>query len=182
MSERKSINKYYPPDFDPSKIKKTKKSRKTGPPSWPTVRLMIPFSMRCLKCNEYISKSKKFNAKKEITTEMYLGIKVIQFHFKCPKCYNDLIFKTDPKNGDFTCVSGCKKNYEKQTPEVEKEDDMDAILERLEAEDVKEQQAKEGSNKVGDKTETAIEQLERRLVEQQREQELIEQIDELQTR
>lgn len=40
MSERKVINKYFPADFDPSKIPR----RKMGKDRQETVRLMAPFS------------------------------------------------------------------------------------------------------------------------------------------
>ena len=52
MSERKVLNKYYPPDFDPSKIPKSKEPRnKTF-----CIRLMAPCNMRCTTCGEYIYK------------------------------------------------------------------------------------------------------------------------------
>ncbi len=52
MSERKVLNKYYPPDFDPSKIPKCKEPRnKTF-----CIRLMAPCNMRCTTCGEYIYK------------------------------------------------------------------------------------------------------------------------------
>ena len=52
MSERKVLNKYYPPDFDPSKIPKCKEPRnKTF-----GIRLMAPCNMRCSTCGEYIYK------------------------------------------------------------------------------------------------------------------------------
>lgn len=41
MSERKVINKYFPADFDPSKIPR----RKMGKDRQETVRLMAPFSL-----------------------------------------------------------------------------------------------------------------------------------------
>lgn len=52
MSERKVLNKYFPPDFDPSKIKRRKRQ---GPKnSQITVTLKAPYTMRCTKCGEYI--------------------------------------------------------------------------------------------------------------------------------
>lgn len=67
------FQKYYPPDFDPSKIPRMKlpKNRQY------TVRLMAPFNMRCATCGEYIYKGKKFNARKEdVEDEDYLGIRI----------------------------------------------------------------------------------------------------------
>src|SRR4051812_31770330 len=60
MSERKVLTKYYPPEFDPSKIARTPKHlRPTGPKTIP-VRLMAPCSMKCTSCGEYIYKGRKF--------------------------------------------------------------------------------------------------------------------------
>ena len=71
MSERKVLNKYFPPDFDPSKIPR----RRLGKERQHKVRLMAPFSMQCNTCGDYIYKGKKFNARKErVDGENYLGI------------------------------------------------------------------------------------------------------------
>ena len=94
MSERKVLNKYIPPDFDPSKIPKIKK-KKTQGVELVKVRLMTPFSMRCETCGEFISKSKKFNAKKEkCLGEEYLGISIFRFYIRCPSCSIEIVFKT----------------------------------------------------------------------------------------
>lgn len=56
MSERKVLTKYYPPDFDPSKIARTPKHLRPTGPKTISVRLMAPFSMKCTSCGEYICK------------------------------------------------------------------------------------------------------------------------------
>lgn len=95
MSERKVLNKYFPPDFDPSKIKRRKQPRDAQQ----VVRLMAPFSMRCNTCGEYIYKGRKFNARKEtVLGETYYGIKIFRFYIKCTRCSAEITFKTDPKN------------------------------------------------------------------------------------
>ncbi|KAG9568736.1 hypothetical protein KCV01_g19843, partial [Aureobasidium melanogenum] len=70
MSERKVLQKYFPPDFDPSKMVRQRGPKKTGP-LLQTVRLMAPFSMKCNACGEFIYKGRKFNARKETTDEKY---------------------------------------------------------------------------------------------------------------
>lgn len=108
MSERKVLNKYYPPDFDPSKIPRCKlpKNRQY------TVRLMAPFNMRCVTCGEYIYKGKKFNARKEdVEGDTYLGIRIYRFYIKCTRCLQEISFKTDPQNTDYEIEAGATRNF-----------------------------------------------------------------------
>ncbi|KAF9228788.1 DUF572-domain-containing protein [Gyrodon lividus] len=130
MSERKVLNKYFPPDFDPSLI-----PRRKGPKnSQQVVRLMAPFSMRCNTCGEYVYKGKKFNARKEtVEGEDYYGIKIFRFYIKCTLCSAEITFKTDPKNTDYTAEHGASRNFEPWREEkvVEEED----RLARLEEEE-----------------------------------------------
>ena len=72
MGERKVLNKYIPPDFDPSIIPKLKRDYT----KLVEVRMMLPFSLRCSTCNEYMYKGKKFNSKKEnVVGDDYMGIR-----------------------------------------------------------------------------------------------------------
>lgn len=119
MSERKVLNKYYPPDFDPSKIPKLKlpKDRQY------VVRLMAPFNMRCKTCGEYIYKGKKFNARKEtVQNELYMGLPIFRFYIKCTRCLAEITFKTDPENTDYAMEHGATRNFqaEKLLEEEEK--------------------------------------------------------------
>lgn len=110
MSERKVLNKYIPPNFDPNKIPKGLGGEK---PKQHTVRLMSPFSMRCNTCGEFIYKGRKFNARKEtVEGEMYLTIKIYRFYVRCPQCGAEITFKTDPKNADYVSEFGAKRNFE----------------------------------------------------------------------
>ncbi|KAI9326906.1 CWC16 protein, partial [Obelidium mucronatum] len=109
MSERKVLNKYFPPDFDPAKIPR----RKMAADQQHKVRLMAPFSMRCNTCGDYVYKGKKFNARKEkVEGETYLGIMIFRFYIRCPKCSAEITFKTDPKNTDYVCEHGAMRNFE----------------------------------------------------------------------
>ncbi len=111
MSERKVLNKYFPPDFDPSKLSSHKDDHRISNPH--VVRLMAPFSMRCLTCSEWIPKGKKFNARKERAKgEHYIGIQIHRFYIRCPMCSSDITFKTDPEKTDYVCESGAQRNFE----------------------------------------------------------------------
>ena len=115
MSERKVLNKYYPPDFDPTKLKSMHlapegKNAATG--SY-VVRMMLPMSVRCSTCGNFLYIGTKFNMRKEtVHEEQYLGIKIYRFYFKCTRCSNILSMKTDPKNSDYVCEHGGVRNYE----------------------------------------------------------------------
>ncbi|ESN99190.1 hypothetical protein HELRODRAFT_66584, partial [Helobdella robusta] len=103
------LQKYYPPDFDPTKIPKLKlpKNRTF------CIRLMAPFNMRCNTCGEYIYKGKKFNSRKEtVENENYLGLHIFRFYIKCPRCIAEIAFKTDPVSTDYVLEAGATRNFE----------------------------------------------------------------------
>ncbi|RCH95468.1 hypothetical protein CU098_008155 [Rhizopus stolonifer] len=134
MSERKVLNKYFPPNFDPSQIPRQKKPKDLQH----KVRLMSPFSMRCESCGEYIYKGKKFNARKEtVEGETYLNIKIYRFYIRCPRCSAEITFKTDPKNTDYVAEHGATRNFEpwrndedKKSSSEEEEDPMKSLESR----------------------------------------------------
>lgn len=187
MSERKAINKYYPPDWDPAKVPKKVKSSNPGAEK---VRLMLPFSMKCLQCNEYISARRKFNARKETTSEKYMSFKIIKFHIKCPRCNNSIVFRTDPKTAGFAPVEGGVRNYESQTEtKIKPIETEDEILERLEKEDsenkkFQEQKKKRKHNPFWQDQQRGkdISEFEDKLIEQQKEQEIHDHLTYLQAR
>lgn len=74
---------------------------------------MLPFSLRCNTCGEYMYRGKKFNSKSEIVKDDdYMGIKKFRFYIKCTHCAAEITFKTDPKNSDYECESGASRNFE----------------------------------------------------------------------
>jgi len=140
MGERKVLNKYIPPDFDPAKIPRGK-APKAGQIK---VRIMLPMTICCNTCGEFITKGTKFNARKEdVKDEDYLGMKIFRFYFRCTRCAAELAMKTDPKNGDYVVEAGASRNYEmwKDTTEEdeararedeEKDDEMRRLENRTE--------------------------------------------------
>ncbi|CAN8207771.1 unnamed protein product [Coccothraustes coccothraustes] len=157
MGERKVLNKYYPPDFDPAKIPKLRlpKDRQY------VVRLMAPFNMRCRTCGEYIYKGKKFNARKETAqNESYLGLPIFRFYIKCPRCLAEITFKTDPQNTDYAMEHGATRNFQ-----------AEKLLEEEEKRMQKEREEEELNN--------PMKVLENRIKESKLEMEILESLEEL---
>ncbi len=133
MGERKVLSKYYPPDFDPSQVPRLRRPKDKDKP----VRFMLPMSVRCTTCGAFMGQGLKFNARKGNTDEDYLGIKIYRFTMRCKQCPESFTIKTDPKNSDYICESGVKRNYEpwrekeelEQTAKAEREEaDKDTII------------------------------------------------------
>lgn len=157
MSERKVLNKYYPPDFDASKIPKLGLSRDRQY----VVRLMAPFNMRCTTCGEYIYKGKKFNARKEtVQNETYLGLLRFRFYIRCPRCISEITFKTDPENTDYVCENGATRNFQAQK-----------LMEDEENRRQKEEEEEEQNN--------PMKALEKRTKESKQEMDILEKLEEL---
>ncbi|KAI6090794.1 DUF572-domain-containing protein [Hypoxylon rubiginosum] len=166
MSERKVLTKYYPPDFDPSQLKRVRGPKNAGP-KVQTVRLAAPFSMKCTSCGEYIYKGRKFNARKEVPQdEKYLGIQIFRFYIRCTRCSGQITFKTDPKNQDYACESGAKRSTEPWRVGVDETDDQ--RLDRLEKEEEEER--------------NAMVELEAKTVDAKREMAVADALDEIRTR
>ncbi|EST09194.1 CWC16 protein [Kalmanozyma brasiliensis GHG001] len=168
MADRKALNHYYPPDFDPAKIPR----RKAPKDAQQTVRLMAPFSMRCNTCGEYIYKGKKFNARKELVVgEDYYGIKIFRFYIRCTQCSAEITFKTDPKNADYVAEHGASRNFvpTKEDDEDEGEDKLLTEEEKLE----KKLEKMEGD---------PMKQLEARTLDSRREMEILDALQDIRTR
>ncbi|KAK0934358.1 Pre-mRNA-splicing factor cwf16 [Friedmanniomyces endolithicus] len=171
MSERKVLQKYYPPDFDPAKIERRKGPKPTGL-KVQVVRLMAPFSMKCIACGEYIYKGRKFNARKETTDEKYYAITIYRFYIRCTRCSAEITFKTDPKHMDYECEKGAKRNFEVWRERVLGEETDEERLDRLEREESERDKMVELERKTDDaRTEMAVADAldERRMVNARRE-------------
>mmetsp|Transcript_8936 Transcript_8936/g.26838 ORF Transcript_8936/g.26838 Transcript_8936/m.26838 type:complete len:303 (+) Transcript_8936:92-1000(+) len=125
MGERKVLIKYYPPDFDPSKLPRNKRPRD----QLELIRFMLPVTVRCNTCGEYMYAGKKFNVKKEtVQDEDYLGIKIFRFYVKCVSCSAAFTIKTDPKNADYVCETGASRNFEPWRQQEMAEEEVKAAL------------------------------------------------------
>ncbi len=176
MSERKVLTKYYPPEFDPSKITRTPRHLRPTGPKVITVRLMAPFSMKCTSCGEFIYKGRKFNARKETTDEKYLNIQIFRFYIRCTRCSGEITFKTDPKNMDYTCERGAKRNFEpwRDTAKMGEVNETDEErLDRLEREEAEEQELQDRN---------AMEELEQKMMESKREMQIADALDDIRLR
>ncbi|CAL1404356.1 unnamed protein product [Linum trigynum] len=107
MGERKVLNKYYPPDFDPSKLPR----RRSKPQK--KVTSMLPIRVRCNTCGNYMAEGTKFNVRQEDAIgEKYLGeIQIKRFYHKCTNCSAEFSIKTDPENSDYTVESGATRVF-----------------------------------------------------------------------
>ena len=142
MGERKVVNKFIPWNFDPEKAGKIKLSN-IGQFS---VRMMLPFTVRCNSCGEFMYAGKKFNTRKENANgEAYLGIAITRFYFRCVNCGSEFAIKTDPKNSSYVVEYGATQNSclwmnerqlelkeKEQREEAEKMDAMKALENRIE--------------------------------------------------
>lgn len=80
--------------------------------------------MKCNTCGDYISKAKKFNARKEtIENEAYLELKVFRFYIKCPKCMSEITFKTNLKTNDYEMEFGAHRCFDALRLAMLQEDD-----------------------------------------------------------
>ncbi|KAL2134257.1 hypothetical protein VTI74DRAFT_690 [Chaetomium olivicolor] len=177
MSERKVLTKYYPPDFDPSLVGRSRKPKGVqAGPKVQTVRLMAPFSLRCVACGEYMYRGRKFNARKETPPgEKYLGIQLYRFYIRCTRCSAEIVFRTDPKNQDYVVERGAKRNTEpwKRGLEGEMEETDEQRLDRLE---------REMAEREGEEERNAMAELEAKTEDAKREMAVADALDEIRSR
>ena len=118
---------------------------------------MAPFGMKCISCGEYIYKGRKFNARKETTEEKYYAISIFRFYIRCTRCSAEITFKTDPKNMDYECERGARRNFEPWREAKLAEETEEERLDRLQREEDEHDPMKELEQKTLDaKTEMQI--------------------------
>ncbi|KAI9297626.1 DUF572-domain-containing protein [Neoconidiobolus thromboides FSU 785] len=124
MAERKATNKYYPPEWDPSKGSINtfvgqhplrERARKLDQGIL-IIRFELPYSVWCLGCNGHVGMGVRFNAEKKRVGNYY-STPIFSFRMKCHLCSHWWEIKTDPKNAAYVVVSGAKQKIETWDPE-----------------------------------------------------------------
>lgn len=102
MATRKMVNKYYPPEYDYREEKRKKKKVDVL-----RITFMLPISVQCDSCTEFMSKGSKINANKEKAPEYnYLTVEAYRFTFKCRQCGQEIELHTVPKDAKYVVGKG----------------------------------------------------------------------------
>ncbi|KAG0233900.1 hypothetical protein BGW41_001341 [Actinomortierella wolfii] len=119
MADRKATNKYYPPDWDPSKGSINKyvgqhplrdRARKLDQGIL-IVRFELPFNIWCNGCENHIGRGVRYNAEKKKVGNYY-STPILSFRMKCHLCDNWFEIRTDPKNAQYVVTEGARKKQE----------------------------------------------------------------------
>ncbi|KAK3805602.1 MAG: CWC16 protein, partial [Benniella sp.] len=119
MADRKAINKYYPPDWDPSKGSINTyvgqhplrdRARKLDQGIL-IVRFELPYNIWCNGCNNPIGMGVRYNAEKKKIGNYY-STPILSFRMKCHLCDNWFEIQTDPKNAVYVVTAGARKKVE----------------------------------------------------------------------
>lgn len=123
MGERKGVNKYYPPDFDPSKGSLNSwlgthplrdRARKLHKGIL-VIRFEMPYNIWCGGCNNHIGMGVRYNAEKSKVGNYYTT-PIYKFRMKCHLCDNHFEIQTDPKNHDYVILEGARRKEQRWDP------------------------------------------------------------------
>ncbi|MCJ8747532.1 hypothetical protein PDJAM_G00154630 [Pangasius djambal] len=121
MGERKGVNKYYPPDFDPVKHRSINGYRNTHPlrerarklsQGILIIRFEMPYNIWCDGCKNHIGMGVRYNAEKKKVGNYYTT-PIYRFRMKCHLCVNYIEMQTDPATCDYVIVSGARRKEER---------------------------------------------------------------------
>ncbi|KAJ3337624.1 hypothetical protein HDU93_000767 [Gonapodya sp. JEL0774] len=125
MADRKNVNKYYPPGWDPSKgsintyvgshpLRERAKRLKTE--GILVIRFEMPYNIWCGGCGNHIGMGVRYNAQKKKVGN-YFSTPILQFRMKCHLCDNWIEITTDPKNAEYVVTAGARRKNEEYTAE-----------------------------------------------------------------
>eukprot|EP01091_Cochliopodium_minus_P017587 TRINITY_DN6931_c0_g1_i1.p1 TRINITY_DN6931_c0_g1~~TRINITY_DN6931_c0_g1_i1.p1 ORF type:complete len:306 (+),score=89.68 TRINITY_DN6931_c0_g1_i1:26-943(+) len=123
MAERKAQNKYYPPEWDPSKgsintfrgqhpLRERAKNLHKG---ILVIRFEMPWNIWCGGCGIFIAKGVRYNADKQRSGK-YLSTTKYRFTMNCHLCPGKIVIETDPENRDYKIIDGAKRKEETWSP------------------------------------------------------------------
>ena len=120
MAERKAVNKYYPPEWSPSKgsINKFRKSHPLRDRARKLhkgiliVRFELPYNIWCEGCGSHVAMGVRYNAEKT-RAGFYYTTAIYKFRMKCHLCESHFEIQTDPKNFDYEVISGASRKNER---------------------------------------------------------------------
>ncbi|KAG7491418.1 hypothetical protein MATL_G00003670 [Megalops atlanticus] len=121
MGERKGVNKYYPPDFDPAKHGSLNGYHKSHPlrerarklsQGILIIRFEMPYNIWCDGCKNHIGMGVRYNAEKKKVGNYYTT-PIYRFRMKCHLCVNYIEMQTDPATCDYVIVSGARRKEER---------------------------------------------------------------------
>ncbi|KAH6909151.1 hypothetical protein BKA70DRAFT_227006 [Coprinopsis sp. MPI-PUGE-AT-0042] len=118
------FNKYYPPDWDPSKggLNKYRGTHALGDRARKIdkgiliVRFELPFNIWCGTCDNHIGMGVRYNAEKKKIGNYY-STPIYSFRCKCHLCDGWFEIQTDPKNTQYVVTSGARRKEEDWDPE-----------------------------------------------------------------
>ncbi|CAG9815262.1 unnamed protein product [Phaedon cochleariae] len=123
MGERKGVNKYYPPDYDPrvgglNKFLGThalrERARKIDK-GIIIIRFEMPYNIWCEGCKNHIGMGVRYNAEKT-KVGMYYTTPVYEFKMKCHLCDNHFVIRADPANLDYVIQTGARRQENRWDP------------------------------------------------------------------
>ncbi|XP_066217142.1 probable splicing factor YJU2B [Saccopteryx leptura] len=121
MGERKGVNKYYPPDFNPEKHGSLNRYHNSHPlrerarklsQGILIIRFEMPYNIWCDGCKNHIGMGVRYNAEKKKVGNYYTT-PIYRFRMKCHLCINYIEMQTDPANCDYVIVSGAQRKEER---------------------------------------------------------------------
>ncbi|KJE96388.1 coiled-coil domain-containing protein [Capsaspora owczarzaki ATCC 30864] len=139
MADRRAQQKYYPPDWDPSKGSINTymgqhplrdRARKLSEGIL-IVRFELPFNIWCGGCNAHVALGVRFNAQKKQVGK-YLSTPILSFRMKCHLCDNWWTIQTDPKTHNYLVMEGARRRNQEFSAA-----DIEAAPQRAEADERK---------------------------------------------
>ncbi|XP_022101763.1 coiled-coil domain-containing protein 130-like [Acanthaster planci] len=121
MADRKATNRYYPPDFDPTKHGSINKYRNSHPlrerakrlsEGILVIRFEMPYNIWCGGCGNHIGMGVRYNAEKTKVGNYYTT-PIYRFRMKCHLCDNYIEMETNPMECDYTVVTGAYRKNQK---------------------------------------------------------------------